>query len=204
MHLNLCFRHFKLEFVFGRSLKPSGCGDISSVFLFVFLRKTLTFENLKVVVLTEVNYSLVNMAPILAVILVIMSQSDTQRRYFIDDDNDLNGSVAFPIDMCIQSKAYHVTEHVYYECSPDGTSVNKYKFNGSGCSDRSQATITVFDSDDKSPCGTNKFSCSGVDQYQITGYYIGQASCTSPLPWAELPIAIGCYCDSNTTSYSLS
>lgn len=128
------------------------------------------------------------------------------QRYVIDNDSDLPGYVAFPIDVCFQNKFGETTSYLQYTCSGDGSIVTKTSYSDASCTTQT-ATSTFDNNTDSSPCGGPKFSCSGsrdTDEYVDTGLYVDvvtQSSCALSL--GSIPNVLGCYCDTDSSSYKL-
>lgn len=129
-------------------------------------------------------------------------------RYFMDDDSvagDMKGVCALPIDVCFQSRVLQ-PEYIRYTCSPDGLTVNKTKYDDNECTNQ-KGSVTTFDkSSAEGRCGRYNFECDGEDAYIVTGSYynLGSDDDTCSKLQNVFPTALGCFCTSDTTSFSLS
>ena len=125
------------------------------------------------------------------------------QRYIIDNDSDLSGYVAFPIDICFQNKFGSNENYLKYICSNDGSIVTKTQYSDSLCTN--QISISTFNNSyDSSPCDGEKFSCNGTrdtDAFVNTALWIDpqQSTCTDQL--GTIPNVLGCFCDTDSSSY---
>lgn len=128
----------------------------------------------------------------------------------MDDDNAAGevgkGASAIPIDVCFQSSSVGPKVYTKYTCAPDGLSVNKTKYSDGSCSRQKGSVDTFNRSSAASECGLYTFNCDGDDAFIVTGAYYETFSndddCSSLQ--SMVPTALGCFCTSNATSYSLS
>merc|ERR1712228_462052 len=93
-------------------------------------------------------------------------------------------------DVCFQAGTFG-GKYLKYSCSNDGATVTKNEYSTSVCSGLPYNS-TTWTSSDKSPCGGDKFSCNGLDQYSLLDFY-NTGFCLG-LSLFTLPLANGCYC----------
>eukprot|EP01083_Nonionella_stella_P257117 880393_1 len=140
----------------------------------------------------------------LSIVSALIHLSLAELRYVLDNDNDLDRYFAFPIDQCIKVSILS-EKYVRYTCEDHGTSgiiVVKRLYDGDGpdCGNliADQTILYWTEEDDKSPCGGPKFSCTGDDRWVNIGFHISSCN-TNPI--LDIPVVMGCYCGTITTSY---
>eukprot|EP01084_Bolivina_argentea_P290798 499627_1 len=88
-------------------------------------------------------------------------------RYILDDDNEINKLLPFPIDICFESHYQH--QHIRYECSPDGTQLYKKTWGATSLNDCNANTneiiMTTFNTSTSVPCQKYSFNCTGENNY---------------------------------------
>eukprot|EP01084_Bolivina_argentea_P082634 149602_1 len=134
----------------------------------------------------------------------------TGTNFFIDNDWVLKESYPFPVNKCIQTSPDLVERHnTYYECSPNGQQITKYKWiqQITDCSDRNTADETTIYS--KNAAGTScdlyHFECDGTNDYVTADFYLAiNTDCATPSPLFTISVASNiCYCETATSSLKL-
>eukprot|EP01083_Nonionella_stella_P296400 1006923_1 len=142
---------------------------------------------------------------LLLIFAVIINHSYAERRYVIDNDSDLAEYTAYPLDVCFKNKVQDAI-WLKYTCNQVGDEVTKTVYSEQTCTTPLTPTPTTpapitWPSSEPGACPTQpKFSCTGDDEYAMTGVYANSPTCASLA--TELPAALGCYCNSPTSSYT--
>ena len=123
----------------------------------------------------------------------------------MDDDNDA-GLLALPIGVCFLSSGMPPRVYTKYTCSGDGSSVSKVKYSDSFCTIPTGDYQVINKATATNGYGKYTFECTGADNYVVTGAYfnidVPDTECT--MLRGEVPVSMGCYQDSATTSYEFS
>lgn len=135
--------------------------------------------------------------------VITNGQTNTDSRYFMDDDNDA-GLTALPIDVCFNSNGAPPTRYTRYTCNAAGTQVTKTKYSDPDCTDQ-EGGSQLFSS--SPPCGLYSFNCNNAqNNYVEVGAYfnfIGNDNTCQNLQ-SSIPSVLGCFCNNATSSYKLS
>eukprot|EP01083_Nonionella_stella_P148632 470888_1 len=127
-----------------------------------------------------------------------MTIQSLQLRYVVDNDNDFDQFFALPIDECIKVSILQ-EKYVRYTCSNLGVEKRLYDGDGEDCGSLiPDQSIEYWTEDDKSPCGGDKFSCTGDDRWVMLGFYLASCGAKTIL---DIPVVMGCFCGTTTTSY---
>lgn len=141
---------------------------------------------------------------LVAVVALFIQSIHGANRYFMDDDNDY-GLIPIPIDVCFLSSGMPPETYAKYTCSADGQSVTKTKYSDSRCTTATGSEL-ITKSTAANSFGKHTFECSGEDNYVIIGAYfdIFTLDNTCTMLRGEIPVVLGCFQDSATTSFEFS
>eukprot|EP01083_Nonionella_stella_P035928 98014_1 len=125
-------------------------------------------------------------------------------------DNATETAITYPlaIDICFKSHGtpFTAARWTRYQCGTDGSFVYRKIWDDttssapqSDCERNVHGTVTATFTESTTSCGVGTFECDGDNSYALTSVYLNDATCTSSQT-IDLPIALGCFCDTDTTS----